>query len=68
MTDQGTNGTEDILVERPALALVREDHRLVRTLLHTFPRARGARHPVLSEWDDSIVMVDAAHRRSAPHP
>jgi type I restriction enzyme R subunit len=42
--------------------LLREDHRYVFTLIHKFRTERGERHPVLSERDDLIVMVDEAHR------
>ena len=42
--------------------LLREDHRYVFTLIHKFRTERGERHPVLSERDDIIVMVDEAHR------
>jgi type I restriction enzyme R subunit len=42
--------------------LLQEDHRYVFTLIHKFRTERGARHPVLSERSDIIVMTDEAHR------
>ncbi|MCH8010450.1 MAG: type I restriction endonuclease subunit R [Candidatus Marinimicrobia bacterium] len=42
--------------------LLREDHRFVFTLIHKFQTEDGAKHPVLSERDDVIVITDEAHR------
>lgn len=42
--------------------LLREDHRFVFTLIQKFRTEDGARHPVLSDRDDIIVITDEAHR------
>ena len=42
--------------------LLREDHRLVFTLIQKFRTAAGAAYPVLSERTNVIVMTDEAHR------
>ncbi|MEO0452398.1 MAG: type I restriction endonuclease subunit R [Pseudomonadota bacterium] len=42
--------------------LLGEDHRFVFTLIHKFQTRDGTEHPVLSERDNIIVMVDEAHR------
>lgn len=42
--------------------LLREDHRYIFTLIQKFQAEPGQRHPVLSDRDDIIVMVDEAHR------
>ena len=42
--------------------LLGEDHRYVFTLIHKFQQKDGARHPVLSERDNIIVITDEAHR------
>jgi len=42
--------------------LLGEDHRFVFTLIHKFRTENGARHPVLSDRDDIIVITDEAHR------
>lgn len=42
--------------------LLTEDHRYVFTLIHKFRTDPGARHPVLSERDDIVVLTDEAHR------
>ena len=42
--------------------LLAEDHRFVFTLIHKFQTEDGAKHPVLSERDDVIVITDEAHR------
>lgn len=42
--------------------LLSEDHRFVFTLIHKFQTRDGSEHPVLSERDDIIVIVDEAHR------
>lgn len=42
--------------------LLREDHRLVFTLIHKFGTKKGVKHPLLSERDDIIIVADEAHR------
>ena len=42
--------------------LLSEDHRFVFTLIHKFQTRDGSEHPVLSERDNIIVIVDEAHR------
>ncbi len=42
--------------------LLREDHRLVFTLIHKFGTNKGVKHPLLSDRDDIIVIADEAHR------
>lgn len=42
--------------------LLGEDHRYVFTLIHKFRTETGETHPVVTERDDVIVMVDEAHR------
>ncbi len=42
--------------------LLREDHRLVFTLIHKFGTEKGVTYPKLSDRDDIIVMTDEAHR------
>src|SRR5450830_1637274 len=42
--------------------LLSEDHRYVFTLIHKFRTEHGEPHPVLSQRNDIIVMVDEAHR------
>lgn len=42
--------------------LLREDHRYVFTLIHKFRTENGARHPVLSDRSNIIVITDEAHR------
>jgi type I restriction enzyme, R subunit len=42
--------------------LLSEDHRFVFTLIHKFGTENGAKHPVLSERDDIIIITDEAHR------
>ena len=42
--------------------LLREDHRLVFTLIHKFGTKKGVKHPLLSERDDIIIIADEAHR------
>ena len=42
--------------------LLREDHRLVFTLIHKFGAEKGTKYPKLSDRDDIIVMTDEAHR------
>jgi type I restriction enzyme R subunit len=39
-----------------------EDHRYVFTLIHKFRTEGGAKHPVVSERRDIIVIADEAHR------
>lgn len=43
-------------------AKLREDHRVVFTLIQKFQTADGSDYPVLSERSDIIVMTDEAHR------
>jgi type I restriction enzyme R subunit len=42
--------------------LLREDHRLIFTLIHKFNTKKGETYPVISERDDVIVITDEAHR------
>ena len=42
--------------------LLKEDHRLVFTLIHKFKTEKGGTYPKLSERDDIIVITDEAHR------
>ena len=42
--------------------LLSEDHRFVFTLIHKFQTRDGSEHPVLSDRDNIIVIVDEAHR------
>ncbi len=42
--------------------LLSENHRYVFTLIQKFRTERGEAHPVLSERDNIIVIVDEAHR------
>jgi len=42
--------------------LLREDHRLVFTLIQKFRTQRGEAYPMLSDRRDIIVMADEAHR------
>lgn len=42
--------------------LLAEDHRFVFTLIHKFQTRDGSEHPVLSDRDNIIVIVDEAHR------
>ena len=42
--------------------LLREDHRMVFTLIHKFHCPPGTKYPVLSERADVIVITDEAHR------
>jgi len=42
--------------------LLKEDHRLVFTLIHKFRTEKGERYPTLSDRDDIIIMADEAHR------
>ena len=42
--------------------LLAEDHRFVFTLIHKFQTRDGAEHPILSERENIIVIVDEAHR------
>ncbi|MHB0935102.1 MAG: type I restriction endonuclease subunit R [Armatimonadota bacterium] len=42
--------------------LLREDHRMVFSLIHKFHCPPGTRYPVLSERSDIIVITDEAHR------
>jgi len=42
--------------------LLGENHRYVFTLIQKFRTEKGETHPVLSERDDIIVIVDEAHR------
>lgn len=42
--------------------LLREDHRMVFSLLQKFRTDKGATYPMLSERADVIVMTDEAHR------
>jgi type I restriction enzyme R subunit len=42
--------------------LLREDHRLVFTLIQKFRTDRGETYPMLSDRADIIVMTDEAHR------
>jgi type I restriction enzyme R subunit len=42
--------------------LLRENHRLVFTLIHKFNTEKGQAYPKLSDRDDIIVMTDEAHR------
>ena len=42
--------------------LLGEDHRFVFTLIHKFGTEQGAKHPVLSERSDIIIITDEAHR------
>lgn len=42
--------------------LLKEDHRLVFTLIHKFGTEKGETYPKLSDRDDIIVMTDEAHR------
>jgi type I restriction enzyme, R subunit len=43
-------------------ALLSQNHRYIFTLIQKFRTERGERHPVLSERDNIIVIVDEAHR------
>ena len=42
--------------------LLREDHRLVFTLIHKFGTDKGVSYPKLSDRDDIIIITDEAHR------
>jgi len=42
--------------------LLREDHRMVFSLIHKFHCPPGTRYPTLSERSDIIVITDEAHR------
>ena len=42
--------------------LLSEDHRYIFTLIHKFQTEDGAKHPLLSDRDDIIVITDEAHR------
>jgi len=42
--------------------LLREDHRLVFTLIHKFGTDKGVAYPKLSDRDDVIIITDEAHR------
>lgn len=42
--------------------LLAEDHRFVFTLIHKFQTRDGLEHPILSERENIIVIVDEAHR------
>jgi type I restriction enzyme R subunit len=42
--------------------LLREDHRLVFTLIHKFGTDKGVAYPKLSDRDDIIIITDEAHR------
>ena len=42
--------------------LLKEDHRLVFTLIHKFGTKKGVKHPLLSDRDDIIIIADEAHR------
>lgn len=42
--------------------LLREDHRMIFTLIHKFNTEKGRAYPKLSDRDDIIVMTDEAHR------
>lgn len=42
--------------------LLREDHRLVFTLIHKFGTKKGVKHHLLSERDDIIIVADEAYR------
>lgn len=42
--------------------LLKEDHRLVFTLIHKFNTGKGETYPKISDRDDIIVITDEAHR------
>ena len=42
--------------------LLKEDHRLVFTLIHKFKTDKGEAYPKLSDRDDIIIITDEAHR------
>lgn len=42
--------------------LLKEDHRLVFTLIHKFKTDKGTQYPKLSDRDDIIIITDEAHR------
>ena len=42
--------------------LLKENHRLLFTLIHKFNTEKGSRYPKLSDRDDIIIMTDEAHR------
>src|SRR5205085_9460825 len=42
--------------------LLKEDHRVIFTLIQKFRTDRGERHPLLSTRPDLVVMTDEAHR------
>ena len=42
--------------------LLKENHRMVFTLIHKFNTKKGETYPEISSRDDIIVMVDEAHR------
>jgi type I restriction enzyme R subunit len=42
--------------------LLKEDHRLVFTIIHKFGTKKGEKYPKLSDRDDIIVITDEAHR------
>jgi len=42
--------------------LLKEDHRLIFTLIHKFGTKKGETYPKLSDRDDIIVITDEAHR------
>lgn len=43
-------------------SMLRQNKRLVFTLIHKFRWDKGSKYPVLSDRDDIIVIVDEAHR------
>ncbi|MBU1643597.1 MAG: type I restriction endonuclease subunit R [Nanoarchaeota archaeon] len=42
--------------------LLKEDHRLIFTIINKFGTRKGEKYPVLSEREDIIVITDEAHR------
>jgi len=42
--------------------LLKEDRRLIFTLIQKFGTKKGEKYPVLSEREDIIVITDEAHR------
>lgn len=63
-TDAGVVTEEQIQAEsgNHLKQLLKEDHRMVFTLIHKFKTDKGEKYPELTNRDDIIVMTDEAHR------
>ena len=58
ITEQETQATNRADLKK----LLKEDHRLIFSLIQKFGTKKGDKYPLLSERDDIIVITDEAHR------